>query len=60
MGLADVGRATHEVRIGMLGCGFIGEFHALGLRYVPGVRVSVNADADAPRAAAYAERFGSR
>jgi len=44
----------------MLGCGFIGEFHALGLRYVRGARISVNADADATRAAAYAERFASR
>ena len=58
--VADVGHRTDEVRVGMLGCGFIGEFHALGLRYVRGARISVNADADATRAAAYAERVGSR
>ena len=49
-----------EVRIGMLGAGFIGEFHAQGLRYVPDARVTVHADADAGARAAFAERFGSR
>jgi predicted dehydrogenase len=49
-----------EVRIGMLGSGFIGEFHALGLRYVPDCRVAVNADAEAGRREAFARRFGSR
>ena len=27
------------VRVAMLGCGFIGEFHALGLRYVANARL---------------------
>ena len=58
--IAPAQRAPREVRVGMLGSGFIGEFHALGLRYISDVRVSVNADADAQRAAAFAERFGSR
>ncbi len=49
-----------EVRVGMLGSGFIGEFHALGLRYVPDCRVAVNADAEAGRREAFARRFGSR
>jgi predicted dehydrogenase len=49
-----------DVRIGMLGCGFIGEFHANGLRYVPAARVVTNADADPERAAAFARQFGSR
>jgi predicted dehydrogenase len=53
-------RPLHEVRVGMLGTGFIGEFHAQGLRYVRDARVSVHADADADRRAAFAERFGSR
>lgn len=58
--IAPAQRAPREVRVGMLGSGFIGEFHAQGLRYISDVRVSVNADADAQRAAAFAERFGSR
>ncbi len=48
------------VRIGMLGCGFIGEFHALGLRYVREARLVAACDADAARREAYAERFGCR
>ena len=52
--------APREVRVGMLGSGFIGEFHAQGLRYIHNVRLSVNADADTQRAAAFAQRFGSR
>ncbi|MCU0504388.1 MAG: Gfo/Idh/MocA family oxidoreductase [Chloroflexi bacterium] len=48
------------VGIAMLGSGFIGEFHALGLRYVRDARLTVNADADPARRAAFAERFGSR
>ena len=31
-----------EVRIGMLGSGFIGEFHTQGLRYIPDARVVAN------------------
>jgi predicted dehydrogenase len=52
--------STRPVRVGMLGTGFIGEFHALGLRYVKNASVTVHADADPIRRAAYAERFGSR
>ncbi len=48
------------VRIGMLGCGFIGEFHARGLRYVRDAVITASCDADAARRAAYAERFGGR
>jgi predicted dehydrogenase len=44
----------------MLGSGFIGEFHALGLRYVPAARVVANYGAGAERREAYARRFGSR
>jgi predicted dehydrogenase len=49
-----------EVRIGMLGSGFIGEFHADGLRYVPGARVVANYGVGAERREAFAARFGSR
>jgi len=48
------------VGIGMLGCGFIGEFHALGLRYVRDARLVVGCDENPDRRAAYAERFGCR
>jgi len=48
------------VGVGMLGSGFIGEFHALGLRYVPEVRVVANCGASAERREAFAGRFGSR
>ena len=51
---------TGEVRIGMLGSGFIGAFHTLGLRYVPDVRVVANYGAGAARRDAFAARFGSR
>ncbi len=49
-----------EVRIGMLGTGFIGGFHAQGLRYVRDARVTVHAEADAARRADFGARFGSR
>lgn len=52
--------SPREVRIGMLGSGFIGEFHTLGLRYVPNTRVVANYGAGADRREAFAERFGSR
>jgi predicted dehydrogenase len=48
------------VGIGMLGSGFIGEFHAHGLRYVPNARVVANYGAGAERREAFARRFGSR
>ena len=49
-----------QVGVGMLGTGFIGEFHTVGLRYVPGARVVAHADGNPDRRAAFAERFGSR
>ncbi len=49
-----------QVGIGMLGSGFIGEFHTLGLRYVPDARVVANYGAGAERREAFAARFGSR
>lgn len=49
-----------DVGIGMLGSGFIGEFHTLGLRYVTDARVVANYGAGAERREAFAERFGSR
>jgi predicted dehydrogenase len=48
------------VGIGMLGSGFIGEFHTLGLRYVPDARVVANWGAGPKRREAFATRFGSR
>ena len=49
-----------EVGVGMLGSGFIGEFHAHGLRYVPAARVVANYGAGEERREAFAARFGSR
>lgn len=49
-----------DVGVGMLGSGFIGEFHTLGLRYVPNARVVANYGAGAERRQAFAARFGSR
>jgi predicted dehydrogenase len=49
-----------EVRVGMLGSGFIGEFHTLGLRYVPDARVVANWGAGAERRDAFGRRFDSR
>jgi predicted dehydrogenase len=49
-----------DVGIGMLGSGFIGEFHTLGLRHVPNASVVANYGAGAERRDAFAERFGSR
>ena len=54
---------TSEIRrvgIGMLGSGFIGEFHTLGLRYIPDARVVANWGAGSERRGAFGERFGSR
>jgi len=48
------------VRIGMLGCGFIGEFHALGLRYVRDAQLVAACDANPERREAYTARFGGR
>ena len=48
------------IGIGMLGSGFIGEFHALGLRHVAEARVVANYGAGAARREAFAARFGSR
>ena len=49
-----------QVRIGMLGSGFIGEFHAHGLRHAAGARVVANYGAGPERREAFARRFGSR
>ena len=52
--------AEREVGIGMLGSGFIGEFHTLGLRYVPNTRVVANWGAGVERREAFGQRFESR
>jgi predicted dehydrogenase len=51
---------VRDVGVGMLGSGFIGEFHTLGLRYVPNARVVANYGAGSERREAFAARFGSR
>jgi len=52
--------ASPDVRLGILGSGFIGEFHAHGLRYIPGTRVVANWGKGAERREDFATRFGSR
>jgi len=54
------GVATRSVGVGMLGSGFIGEFHADGLRYVPDARVNANYGAGPERREAFAARHDSR
>ncbi len=49
-----------EVRIGMLGSGFIGTFHALGLAHAQDARVVTNYGAGHERREAFADQFGSR
>jgi len=51
---------VRPVGIGMLGSGFIGEFHADALRYIPNTRVAANWGAGPERREAFATRFGSR
>jgi predicted dehydrogenase len=58
--MADGAVATRTVGIGMLGSGFIGEFHTDGLRYVPDVRLAANYGAGPERREAFAARHGSR
>ncbi|MEI7743732.1 MAG: Gfo/Idh/MocA family oxidoreductase [Chloroflexota bacterium] len=48
------------VRVAMLGLGFIGEFHALGLRYVRDAVLVAGCDTSEARRNAYAERFNCR
>jgi predicted dehydrogenase len=48
------------VRVGMLGSGFIGEFHTRGLRSVADARVVVNYGAGPTRRESFATRFHSR
>ncbi|MGZ9160745.1 MAG: Gfo/Idh/MocA family protein [Candidatus Limnocylindrales bacterium] len=52
--------AGDDVGIGMLGSGFIGEFHTLGLRYIRDCRVVANYGAGRERRTAFAARFDSR
>lgn len=49
-----------DVGIGMLGSGFIGAFHADGLRYVPDCRVVANYGAGPERRDAFAAQYDSR
>ena len=56
----SVAAEMRKVGLGMLGSGFIGEFHTLGLRYIPDTRVVANWGAGSERREAFGERFGSR
>ena len=52
--------AGRVIRVGMLGSGFIGEFHTQGLRHVPDAAVVANYGRGDERREAFAERFDSR
>ncbi len=45
------------VGVGMLGSGFIGEFHPLGLRHVPAARDVANYGAGAERREAFLDHW---
>lgn len=47
-----------ELRIGILGCGFMGETHARRLAQIAGVQVTALCDAESGRARALQERLG--
>jgi predicted dehydrogenase len=47
-----------SVGIGMLGSGFIGEFHTDGLRYVRDIRLAANYSRDEARRTAFARKLG--
>jgi predicted dehydrogenase len=47
-----------RVGIGMLGSGFIGEFHTQGLRYVPAARLVASYGRDSARRSSFADRYG--
>ncbi|MDQ3871640.1 MAG: Gfo/Idh/MocA family oxidoreductase [Chloroflexota bacterium] len=51
---------SDEIGIAMLGSGFIGEFHTLGLRHAANARVVANYGRGAERREAFAARFGTR
>ena len=51
---------THEVRLGMIGSGFIADHYVSGLRYVPGARVVANASTGGERGRAFAARHAYR
>ncbi len=46
-----------NIRVGILGCGFMGETHAKNLARIPGVEVAALCDADAARAQALKQRL---
>lgn len=58
--VARHGAGTAQVGVGMLGSGFIGEFHTLGLRYEPAAQVVANFGRGAERRTDFARRHGSR
>jgi predicted dehydrogenase len=58
MAMPDRLATSDRVGIGMLGSGFIGEFHTRGLRYVPAARPAACYGRDAARREAFATRHG--
>ncbi len=51
---------TTKHRVGLVGAGYIAEYHVAALRRLPGVELLGVTDLQAERARAFAERFGTR
>ena len=49
---------SSPIRVGLVGAGYISEYHVMALRALPGVVLAGICDLDRARAATIAERFG--
>ena len=50
--------ASQPIRVGLVGAGYISEYHVMALRALPGVVLAGICDLDRTRASRIAERFG--
>lgn len=48
------------VRVGLIGCGKVGQIHAAALRNIPEAELTAVCDVSAERAEAFADRYGAR
>lgn len=49
-----------RVRVGIIGCGKVGQIHAAAVRGLAGAELAAVCDASAERAQAFAGRYGTR
>ena len=47
-----------DARVGLIGVGYIADFHALAVQRTPGVRLAAVCDVSLDRARRFAERYG--